>query len=1118
MIAAPATAPVRRRRPGTRRRRNTVVVELLAITGLYLILFWQLVGPIRHVEIHSIAEIFGLFGSRGVSGIAARDAIFIAPHGHKTPIVATMTASCSSLMGILALGALAFAVLRGRRLHTLVAYIAAAALLYIANTLRMAASAYAGLAFGQAALILFHNWVGTLWNFAATLLGFLLMLYLTLPTLERAEQDRRGRHSAHRPESWARSGLGYRVPMLAGTRRRRRSPTGWLVRHFLPSPVRRRMAATREESRVDYRVGFLDVEQRKQAIIRLAADGLEAHGATLLAIATYEEDTSVLDTLATQVVGEMPKTATKSVDALLAYWTRGWHGARHPGEPPEPIAEGTWRLLLGRLGRRRTLRDIGRLAGIQAHPSEEALVRLVNDGLEYNKFTLLNLAATETDPATLGILAQEIATRQWEPTVSPAVTALRLFARGWLTKPVEPARQRRGAPPAAAGPVPAAERKRLAVTGAGSQAGLDVCRLLVAAGHEVVGIDADPHATALSAGGVRLVAGLPADDEQFATRILEIVSAEHPDAIVSTVPEELERLIPIGEALTGHGCAHWFPPASALALCTDRARFAITMEDYGVPHPPTATKVRETRNLPSPWFVRPRKGPDTATLVTDSRRRLLHALKENPDQIVQSQLLGDAWGADVLVDRNGLLVGCVPTWRIESRGDVLVKGTTFDSQDVTRVCAEALAAVGFAGVAHVRGVLDPTGHAAVIEIEPQLSNSLPLSQAAGSDIVGAYLQAIFHPDRLITPVFFRPGATMVRHFAEAYEGAPEHRNGATPDRRLVAVTGAGGPAGFNVCKALLDAGHDVIGIDPDPLSAAFRLPRLRGVIGFRADDEHFAARIVEIVSDQRPDAIISTVAEEFAALVPLTDQLSALGCASWFPPLGSVGACNDKARFAAALENHAVPTAPTATSVGGLGRVPAPWVVKPKSGRGSRGVVFTSDRSYVRGVLKEHPDMIVQSRLVGNEWTADVLVDRDGTLVGCVSRWRDDVSGGISVKGTTFEREDVRQACAAATAAVGFNGVANVQGIVDPTGNAPVAVIEINPRFSGGLPLSLAAGSNLVGAYLDAILHPDAPITPLTFRAGTTMVRYFDESFEYRGAIDEDVEPVAPIPVLPSQT
>jgi len=253
----------------------------------------------RRFELDSLAWLFRLFGVGGVTA-AVGDNLLIASPGHR-PILAFISPSCSSLMGILALGTLAVAVLRGRRGHTVVAYVVSAVALFVLNLGRMAASCVAGLWFGRGALLLFHDWVGTVWNFVATLLGFLLLLYLTLPSADRAEQDRYGRHIARRPESWTHAGLGYRVPAVQRVRANRRSWTGWLIRYFLPASTRRWLARRRESDRIDFRIGFLNVDQRRAAIAELSANGLEPQGASLMALAVFEEDASVLDALARAV-------------------------------------------------------------------------------------------------------------------------------------------------------------------------------------------------------------------------------------------------------------------------------------------------------------------------------------------------------------------------------------------------------------------------------------------------------------------------------------------------------------------------------------------------------------------------------------------------------------------------------------------------------------------------------------------------------------------------------------------------------------------------------------------------------------------------------------------------
>ncbi len=133
----------------------------------------------------------------------------------------------------------------------------------------------------------------------------------------------------------------------------------------------------------------------------------------------------------------------------------------------------------------------------------------------------------------------------------------------------------------------------------------------------------------------------------------------------------------------------------------------------------------------------------------------------------------------------------------------------------------------------------------------------------------------------------------------------------------------------------------------------------------------------------------------------------------------------------------------------------------------------------------------MQTRVVGREFTVDLLTDRDGALVGAVPRWRVETKAGISTKGMTFADNAVVSIAARALRAVGLCGAANLQGFVGEDGN--VSVIEINPRFSGGLSLSLAAGADLVAEYLLLAQGQPPSRERLQFRSGVTMTRHFQE-------------------------
>src|SRR5205085_1910472 len=109
----------------------------------------------------------------------------------------------------------------------------------------------------------------------------------------------------------------------------------------------------------------------------------------------------------------------------------------------------------------------------------------------------------------------------------------------------------------------------------------------------------------------------------------------------------------------------------------------------------------------------------------------------------------------------------------------------------------------------------------------------------------------------------------------------------------------------------------------------------------------------------------------------------------------------------------------------------------------------------------------------------------------CVDKWRfvqTAARAGIAGAATALaEGRDVAELLGA----IGLTGPANVQGFVGDDGAH--AFTEVNPRFSGGLPLSLAAGADLVGEYLRGVDGLPVRADRLAYREGVTMLRYYEE-------------------------
>ena len=95
------------------------------------------------------------------------------------------------------------------------------------------------------------------------------------------------------------------------------------------------------------------------------------------------------------------------------------------------------------------------------------------------------------------------------------------------------------------------------------------------------------------------------------------------------------------------------------------------------------------------------------------------------------------------------------------------------------------------------------------------------------------------------------------------------------------------------------------------------------------------------------------------------------------------------------------------------------------------------------------------------------MCNLEGRLLYAVPRIRIETSDGISVKGKTERNEELIRYTEEICKALKFIGPINLQFKLDYAGKPKL--VEINPRFSGGLPITAAAGINPLEILIDVI-------------------------------------------------
>lgn len=161
---------------------NARLAHVTAVTIVCLVLVvggtWAAVDTVRDLEARAVIAVLYAVGFTRVF-LTDPATILVVPET-QAPFAAVITPACSALIAQLSLAAMALVILRGRPVRRLVGCVAMAALIAVANVVRITAALLVGAAWGDSALVLFHDGVGTAFSLAYVITGFVGFLWMGL--------------------------------------------------------------------------------------------------------------------------------------------------------------------------------------------------------------------------------------------------------------------------------------------------------------------------------------------------------------------------------------------------------------------------------------------------------------------------------------------------------------------------------------------------------------------------------------------------------------------------------------------------------------------------------------------------------------------------------------------------------------------------------------------------------------------------------------------------------------------------------------------------------------------------------------------------------------------------
>ena len=230
-----------------------------------------------------------------------------------------------------------------------------------------------------------------------------------------------------------------------------------------------------------------------------------------------------------------------------------------------------------------------------------------------------------------------------------------------------------------------------------------------------------------------------------------------------------------------------------------------------------------------------------------------------------------------------------------------------------------------------------------------------------------------------------------------------------------------------------------------------------------ATDESYITELLTICEADQVRLVVPTIDDELPVIAAARDQFKAIRTIVACSPVETAALCNDKYETCVQLIRAGVSAARTFLPVQLTEDMPLPLFIKPRVGRGAVGAFPVHSADELDFFLRYVPSPIVQEYLAGPEFTIDVMCDFNGTPLSIVPRERVVIRAGVSDRGRTVNDPRLIALAEAACKAFPFVGPINIQCRMRH--EMPV-IFEINPRFSGGVPLTIQAGADFPAMLL----------------------------------------------------
>lgn len=253
------------------------------------------------------------------------------------------------------------------------------------------------------------------------------------------------------------------------------------------------------------------------------------------------------------------------------------------------------------------------------------------------------------------------------------------------------------------------------------------------------------------------------------------------------------------------------------------------------------------------------------------------------------------------------------------------------------------------------------------------------------------------------------------------------------------------------------------------------------------ESENYIDVILDICVRERIDFVFSLLDIDNYILSKHISKFEAIGVIPFISSYEVNQICLDKYRTYTFLRENGLSTPETYISASDFDAAGSafPAIVKPREGCASEGLLAVRNKEQLKSFF--NPDIhIIQELLAGDEYSLDIFNDLDGRMLSYVAKKKIRMRAGETDQAVTISNQRLGTVARQISSTLGHVGPLDVDLLVL---GQEMAIIDFNPRFGGGYPLSHAAGADFPQLMVDIAAGRESIMPKSQYRENLVMLK-----------------------------